>query len=320
VRSSRLAATIALVALLGTQVGCAPLRQARIDPEAPPTEVEVDARERLDHATCSGSWSWALPGAGQLCTGKVVEGAVLSTLAVAELAGALAAPGGILSLISLVAIQNTWIIGVADITLDKQRAASRLYVPQEGLDELALAPFNPNVLGETTVWLGIIGIFGAALVYSNAAVSLLDEPAAEPTAPVMTPSVVEIATIAGVSTALFTHVAMGEELLFRGVLQASLASALDPWSGWAIASLIFGGIHTANAFALRPDQRTRYLAVDVPFITLVGSYLGLAFMWNDYALAPPVAIHFWYDTLLTLGAFIGSGGELPFSMVWGADF
>ena len=36
----------------------------------------------------------------------------------------------------------------------------------------------------------------------------------------------------------------------------------------------------------------------------VGAYFGASYIWNDYSLAPPVALHFWYDLIIGLSSMI----------------
>jgi membrane protease YdiL (CAAX protease family) len=79
---------------------------------------------------------------------------------------------------------------------------------------------------------------------------------------------------------------VGEELLFRGLLQATIADWLDPWSGLALASLFFGLAHSL----------TRTYAV---LATLLGGYLGGLWMACDNLLAP-IVTHALYDFLALL--------------------
>lgn len=280
-------------------------RPARLSPEQPPSEVERDAKERLADPTCSGRYGFLAPGVGQLCYGKAGEGATLLTLTGLEVGTAVVAgiggdgpalenPG---VLIPLIGIQNLWIYGVVDPYLDEQRAARQRYVPQESLFELAAAPFNPSVLAEPDVALGIAGLSLLALGYG----ALL--PGSEGGGSGRGPNLGEYTLAAGVGTAVFTHVAVGEEVLFRGMLQSGLARNRGPWVGWAWSSAIFGAAHIPNALVLPESEQKGYLAFSVPFITVVGSYLGLTYMWNDYALSAPVAVHFWYDLIISLAGF-----------------
>jgi len=68
------------------------------------------------------------------------------------------------------------------------------------------------------------------------------------------------------------------------------------------------------------NQRLTYVAVGVPFITLLGSYLGLAYRQSDYSLALSVAIHFWYDFLLEAVSFVGDPKNSPLAVAWGTPF
>lgn len=74
---------------------------------------------------------------------------------------------------------------------------------------------------------------------------------------------------------------IGEELLFRGVIQAGLVAWLTPASGIVIASLLFGLAH-AVSFS--------YLVL----ATLMGLYLGLLYHWTGNLLVP-ILVHALYD-------------------------
>jgi membrane protease YdiL (CAAX protease family) len=79
---------------------------------------------------------------------------------------------------------------------------------------------------------------------------------------------------------------VGEELLFRGLLQAAIADWLHPWAGLGIASLVFGLAHSI----------TRTYAV---LATLLGAYLGGLWLACDNLLAPMIT-HALYDFLALL--------------------
>jgi hypothetical protein len=78
---------------------------------------------------------------------------------------------------------------------------------------------------------------------------------------------------------------VGEELLFRGVLQAALAGwiggPLGAWIAIAAASVVFGLCHAVS--------RTYFVLA-----TLISVYLGLLFVWTGNLLAP-MAAHAVYD-------------------------
>ena len=74
---------------------------------------------------------------------------------------------------------------------------------------------------------------------------------------------------------------IGEELLFRGVIQAGLENLLGPWGGLIIASLLFGLVHAMT--------RTYFILT-----TVIGLYLGLLYQWTGNLLVP-ILVHFLYD-------------------------
>jgi len=90
---------------------------------------------------------------------------------------------------------------------------------------------------------------------------------------------------------------IGEEMLFRGLLQHGLASWLaPPWGIWlalAIASAAFGCAHMLSAtYAI--------------LAALIGLYLGLLLIWTGSLLAPAVA-HGLYDFIALLYLVRGNG-------------
>lgn len=298
-------------------MACGPaMRPARTSPEQAPSDRELASAARVRDADCGPAMNIILPGIAQMCQGRTVEGAVLMSVGVAELGTGVAVglgreegvegfshPGAV---IPLVAYQNLWGASYVDAVFEEQRAERMLYVPEDTLGELVIAPFNVNVMGQLDVWLGTLGILAAGIGIS----ALVDEN-------LTTTNIGDDANIfgrdfppesgyplaGGIGAALFSHVAIGEEMFFRGMLQSHMSRETDPTSGWIGASVVFGVAHAPNSFALPSDQRGKYLALGVPFITLLGGYLGLSYRWHDYSLAAPVAIHFWYDLLLTATFF-----------------
>jgi membrane protease YdiL (CAAX protease family) len=76
---------------------------------------------------------------------------------------------------------------------------------------------------------------------------------------------------------------IGEEVLFRGVIQAGLADRLPAWLAVGIAAVLFGVAH--------------WLTVSYAvFATLIGIYLGILFVVTENLLAPLIA-HALYDVI-----------------------
>jgi uncharacterized protein len=76
---------------------------------------------------------------------------------------------------------------------------------------------------------------------------------------------------------------IGEEVLFRGVIQAGLADRLPAWLAVGIAAVLFGVAH--------------WLTVSYAvFATLIGVYLGILFLVTENLVAP-VVTHALYDVV-----------------------
>jgi len=76
---------------------------------------------------------------------------------------------------------------------------------------------------------------------------------------------------------------VGEEALFRGVIQGGLTGPLPLWIAIAIASLVFGLVHLVTpAYAV--------------LATLIGIYLGVVWSWTGNILVP-ITVHALYDFL-----------------------
>ena len=314
-----------LIAVAAAACGPA-IPRARLADSEPPSRAEVASKRRIHEARCTTSSALFFPGVGQWCQRRNAEAAALSAIAVAEISTAtvvaierdeglegLSHPAGALPLLSL---QNLWAYGYADSVFEEQRARRLKYVPHDTMDELALAPFNVEVMSQTDVWLGLLVSLGAGI-----GVSLLVDENIDTDNVGKDPNLfgrtvnrsVGYPAAGAVGIGLFEHVAIGEEALFRGLIQSQMARETNPTEGWVGGSLVFGVAHAPNALALPSEDRLSYLAIGVPFITVLGSYLGLSYRWHDYSLAPPVAIHFWYDLLLSATFFALDPQDSPIS-------
>jgi uncharacterized protein len=90
---------------------------------------------------------------------------------------------------------------------------------------------------------------------------------------------------------------LGEEMLFRGVLQGYFRQWANPWVALALASILFGLMHFI----------TFTYAV---LATVMGVYLGLVWEWTGNLL-PPVLMHALYDFLVLLYLLRGPGSAPP---------
>ena len=92
-------------------------------------------------------------------------------------------------------------------------------------------------------------------------------------------------------------VGVGEEMLFRGVIQKSLfnlfsngfSKGSSRWGSIITASAIFGAAHSGIGFTATPG---------IAFVA--GLYLGMVYhpADGDFDLTQPIAIHSWWDTIL----------------------
>jgi membrane protease YdiL (CAAX protease family) len=86
---------------------------------------------------------------------------------------------------------------------------------------------------------------------------------------------------------------LGEEMLFRGVLQPVFGRRFGPWQGLAAASVLFGAVH----------------AISVTYAvlaTLMGALLGGILMYRQNLLTP-VVVHGLYDLVVLLFLLRGPG-------------
>ena len=79
---------------------------------------------------------------------------------------------------------------------------------------------------------------------------------------------------------------VGEEALFRGVIQAGLAGRYGDWVGWVVSALLFGMLHALSGLYFL-------------FATVVGLWLGILWWWSG-DLVVPVVVHALYDFIALL--------------------
>jgi membrane protease YdiL (CAAX protease family) len=233
-----------------------------------------------------------------------------------------------------IAAQNLWFYGVfasyRDARLARGDFGAHYPVAREGLSDLLLAPFNPRVLKRPWVWAGLPLMLGAAVGASYAISRATSEGMGTTMRSLGDPGGVQFfgrhyGTGAGFAlgeaynVSLFLPVGVGEEALFRGVVQAGLSETpLGLWGGWAVGSAIFGAVHTFNFVGDTNGVRTAALAV--PYLMVTGSYLGYIYVRTDFSLATGAAVHFWYDFLLGTLDFIADPDHQPFVLRFATPF
>ena len=296
--------------------------------DEPPRDEETEARARFTEPGCRPALSAFFPGLGQMSCGRRTEGAGLAVLGAAELGTGVAAGisrgfSSAASEVPLLAYADLLTASAMDVVLDAQRAERLRFVPQETLGELWRAPFDPRVLARPAVWGGVAGALAASLLLSR----LVDGPLDTRnfgTEPVLFGTQLHDAVgypiAGGIGAALFAHVAVAEEMAFRGVLQSGWARTAGETRGWAYASLTFGLLHAGNLPFIDARDRLKYLYAGVPFITALGGYLGFTYRDSGYELSTPVAIHFWYDFLVEAVDFLADPKNSPLSMRLGLAF
>ena len=298
------------------------MHTARLWREEPPSPRELEAAETIAHRDCNPRWGLLVPGMHRVCWGQKPEGYLLAGLGMAELGTGIAVAikhditwAG--AALPLLALGDLLTLSVMDAALEVQRAQRLPYVPQESLAELAAAPFSFEVLSRPSVFLGIAGALAAGLLVSR----LSDGPLSTQgfgKRPVLFGREMNSATGYPlgfvIGAGLFEHVALAEETAFRGVLQSGWARKYGETQGWIYGSLAFGLIHSTNILFIDSSQRAKYLLVGVPFITLLGGYIGQVYRSSGYSLAPSVAIHFWYDFLIEAVGFVLDPKNSPLAL------
>lgn len=267
-----------------------------------------------------------------MCQGDRDTGGALMALGSAELGAAIVAGTQIKPpegrdlvedprvAVPLLLFQDTWIIGVVDPYLRESMAERAPFTPQDTLGELVAAPFNIQVLKRPSVW-GALAVTAAALGIVVAVDGGTDWSAERNVLSWDLRPGPAFAAAGGTYAVLFSHVAIAEEQLFRGVIQSSLERSCGRRCGWLTGSLIFGVAHAPNALAYETsEERKDYLLTALPIVTAIGAYMGAAYQMNDHSLAPPVALHFWYDFLLSMAQFAVSPEDAPISATWTLSF
>jgi hypothetical protein len=151
--------------------------------------------------------------------------------------------------------------------------------PRESLGDLAIAPYRWEYLRRPTTFIPI-----AAALYFALTPPDDDRYVYQPDRTVTRDTLRKGALVQS------EMVGVGEEAFFRGFLNNGLSDSLGPGWGLVTSSAIFGLAHEGVG-----NQATIAQAM------LFGLYLGWLQQRNDYDIGEGVAIHFWWNFLVSLG-------------------
>jgi len=313
---------------------------ARADPDPAVREAALRARDRLWRRSrdphVAAAWSLLCPGCGHFylhnntaaatqliaAAGLLVGGTLLvgnDSVNIDHPAGSTRAAVGF----AMASVgQDLWFYSIFDAyrsaRVMRDDAGYRHPITRETLPELATAPFRPSVLARPWVWGGVPLALGAALgleyLFDRGSLtthgSIFDVRSVNVLGHTFQSRPLGFAAGEAYWAALFDPVGVGEEALFRGYLQTELEEQLGTYGGLAAASGIFGAFHVVNFIG--PGQDIKQAAFALPVIASVGAAAGLAYIHTGHKLETSVAMHFWYDFLLSTVAFAADPQNQPF--------
>ena len=154
---------------------------------------------------------------------------------------------------------------------------------RESLFQLSMSPFKWKYLREPEVFIPLLLSTGKALLDDGGHPSLFQIKAVNWMGYDVSPTSASIGnTFAEYVT--MTLVAVGEEMLFRGIIQTELSESVNLNFGLVASSLLFGLYHVP----------TQGWLSSLP-ATVVGFYYGWQYKKSNYDLGRVIAIHFYID-------------------------
>ena len=293
-------------------------------PEASPLPPSEPAPQ-LKKPWVAATYSTVFPGAGCWYLGEHRRGWAYAGVETAELAALLAVfansgydPDDATTydrvnrvLLPYLWLQNTHFTGIYDAWRTARLRAPARYgiIPTPGVSGLLRAPFRGRILLRPEVGLPLAILAGAGVGYSFL-------PQNEATfhelqrLPLFSQEVDRWTALAAGESyyiATFASVGIGEEALFRGVIQTTLEEWFGPTWGWVAASALFGAVHALNG----GDWQTMVLAAGVT--GTVGGYLGWLYQRDGHDLTAGVFFHTWYDVIIGTTYFLVDPEHQPFS-------
>ena len=318
---------------------------ARADPDPVVRDAALRARDRLWRRSrdphVAAAWSVLCPGCGQFylhdstaaeaqliaTAGLLVGGQLLVGNDSVNVDHAAGSTGAAIGFAMAGVGQDLWFYSIFDAYRSarvlRDDAGYRHPITRETLPELASAPFRPSVLAQPWVWGGVSLALGTALgleyLFDRGSLSsrgsIFDVRSINVLGHTFQSRPLGFAAGEAYWAALFDPVGVGEEALFRGYLQTELEEQLGTYGGLAAASGIFGAFHVVNFIG--PGQDLKQAAFALPVIASVGAAAGLAYIHTGHKLETSVAMHFWYDFLLSTVAFAADPQNQPFVVQFG---
>jgi len=301
-------------------------------PEAIPSPTPFPREEFLDEVpprrpAVAGWLALAFPGAGHVYLKRPGRGAVFLGVEAVELGAIITTittsgwdpedPSDTRvnrALLPTAWLQNTHFLGVYDAwRIARTRAAPgrfRTPVPTPDTHELLLAPFAGRQLTRASVVVPLATVWAIGLGASRFGETSEANYWELTKIPVFSREVdrsVAFAVASGYYTTTFYSVGIGEEALFRGVIQTSLEEAWGPTWGWLAATAFFGSLHALNGST--PGES----AIAVGATSIVGGYFGWMYQRDDHDLTSAIFMHTWYNVGIGLTTFLIDPEHQPFS-------
>ena len=211
-------------------------------------------------------------------------------------------------------LQNTHFLGVYDAwRIARTRAAPgrfRTPVPTPDTHEMLLAPFAGRQLTRPEIVVPLATVWAVGFAASRFGETAEANYWELTKIPVFSREVDRSAALAvatGYYSTTFYSVGIGEEALFRGVIQTSLEEAWGPTWGWLAATAFFASLHAANGSNLGES------AIAVGATSLIGGYLGWMYQRDGHDLTGAVFFHVWYDVGIGLTKFLLDPEHQPFT-------
>ncbi|MBI2383596.1 MAG: CPBP family intramembrane metalloprotease [Gammaproteobacteria bacterium] len=266
---------------------------------------------------------WALaPGGGHFCLGETEEGlAYAGTTAVLLGAGQVLehrndelGRGDEVNTPNLLALK-TWELSF--FTTFRSALETEGIEPREaGVDDtplprLALAPFQSAQLSDPYVWgAALAGALTAAYEARRASRHLGEVERFELLGGTFNRD--DGAGLYGAEAlGLSLAAAVGEEALWRGLLQTQMEAIFGAKYGLRTTAVLFGAVHTVKLDG-------RFSWENGVAGGLAGYYLGWLFQQSDHRLARPIAAHFWFNAAAFLTALALDPADTPLQI--GARF